>query len=412
MSNRLGHRSVAKSHRSVRAVAAVAAFACAVVPAVVWGAPAGSVPQHAIVATSTPNGEANTTLSSVSCVTATTCFAVGASGDVGSGNVANGGTIANLLTTTFAGRWNGKTFTTLPTPNPLGATSPVMVGVSCTSATNCFAVGDSLPNLYTALVERWNGKTWSIVPSPKPDDVTLNGVSCTSTTFCLAVGTAVEQWNGNTWSIIASPSPPGQPYELEGVSCASRSDCAAVGYFSSPIDGEWLPWFENWNGKRWSSVDIPDPAGPDPQLSDVSCPSRTTCLALGNADTGVLSSTVPWTARWNHNTWSLVSPADFSARSAALDTLSCTSPANCFAVGSFDSPTSDTHPLVERWNGKTWSVVAAAASASATSGLFNGVSCTTSTNCLAVGASVTINEINQTPLVEHWNGKNWATVPS
>ncbi|MGO9873058.1 MAG: hypothetical protein ACLPVY_04590 [Acidimicrobiia bacterium] len=353
-------------------------------------------------------------------MTATTCFAVGASGDVGSGDVANVATIANPLTTTFAGRWNGKSFSILPTPNPAGATSPVLVGVSCTSATNCFAVGDSVPNLYTALVERWNGKTWSIIPTPKPDDITLNAVSCTSANFCLAVGTAVEQWNGKTWSVVGSPSSPGQPYELEGVSCASRSDCAAVGYFSSPTDGEWLPWFENWNGKRWSSVDIPDPAGSDPQLSDVSCPSRTTCLAIGSADDKSLLNppgvgSGPWTARWNHNTWSLASPADFSARNDALDTLSCTSPANCFAVGWFDNATTynlTPYPLVERWSGKTWSVVAAAASVSGTGGMFNGVSCSTSTDCLAVGASVTFNEPNQTPLIEHWNGKNWATVPS
>jgi hypothetical protein len=377
-------------------VAAVGVFACLAGPAVVWGPPAGSVSPRAIVARVTSNGETNTTLSSVSCVSATTCFAVGAS----SGK-------------TFAGRWNGKSFSILPTPNPAGATSRVLLGVSCTSATNCFAVGDSAPNQYVPLVERWNGKIWSIVPTPKPDYITLNlnGVSCASATFCIAVGTAVEQWNGKTWSNIASPSPPGWPRELQGVSCASRVDCSAVGYYSSPIDGEWLPWFEQWNGKRWSIVAGPNPAGPDPQLSDVSCPSRTTCLALGNADTGLLTSTAPWTVRWNHNTWSLVSPADFTARSAALDALSCTSPANCVAVGSFDNPTSDTYPLVERWNGKTWSVVAAAASASGTGGLFNGVSCMTSTDCLAVGASVTFNESNQTALVEHWNGKSWAVVP-
>jgi hypothetical protein len=151
----------------------------------------------------------------------------------------------------------------------------------------------------------------------------------------------------------------------------------------------------------------------------VSCPSRTTCLALGSSNDKSLVNppgvgSGPWTARWNHNTWSLVSPADFNARNDALGTLSCTSPANCFAVGSFDNATSDNatpYPLVERWNGKTWSVVAAAASASGTGGSFNGVSCTTSRDCLAVG-SVIFNEFNQTALVEHWNGKSWAIVPS
>ncbi|MGO9874373.1 MAG: hypothetical protein ACLPVY_11290 [Acidimicrobiia bacterium] len=379
---------------------------------VVWGAPAGSAPPPAIVARLTSNGETTDALNSASCVSATTCFAVGASyGSVyGPPNPASA----------FAGRWNGKSFSISPTPTPAGATSSALVGVSCTSATNCFAVGGSSTKsappgtLGTTLIERWNGKTWSIVPSPPPDYITLNGVSCISATFCIAVGTAVEQWNGKTWSIVASPSPPGQPYELDGVSCASRADCAAVGYYSSPIDGEWLPWFEQWNGKRWSFVAGPNPAGSDPQLSDVSCPSRTTCVAVGSSiDKSLVNppgvGSGPWTTRWNHNTWSLVSPSDFNARSDALDTLSCTSPTNCFAVGSFDNST--TYPLVERWNGKIWSVVAAAASASGTGGLFNGVSCTTSTDCLAVG-SVIFNEFDHTALVEHWNGKSWTIVPS
>ena len=97
--------------------------------------------------------------------------------------------------------------------------------MSCSSATNCFAVGNATKSGSTSiapLVERWNGKAWSIVATPKlstsaHDSSVLNGISCTSTSFCVAAGTlligdssgnftgrktVVEQWNGKSWSIV------------------------------------------------------------------------------------------------------------------------------------------------------------------------------------------------------------------
>ena len=94
------------------------------------------------------------------------------------------------------------------------------------------------------MVERWNGTSWTIASSPNPSGAPssqLAGLSCTSTTNCFAVGnynisgtirTLVEQWNGTSWTIVASPNPSGasQSY-LSGVSCTTGTDCAAAGYY-------------------------------------------------------------------------------------------------------------------------------------------------------------------------------------
>ena len=61
---------------------------------------------------------------------------------------------------------------------------------------NCFAVGGYFVSTMDdsgerTLVEQWNGTTWSIVPSPNQPltvDSVLDGVTCTSTTNCFAVG--------------------------------------------------------------------------------------------------------------------------------------------------------------------------------------------------------------------------------
>jgi len=130
------------------------------------------------------------------------------------------------------------------------------VGVSCTSASSCTAVGNFDPvSHYQTLIEQWNGTVWSIVSSPNTSatqDNLFGGVSCTSASSCTAVGsfyngsydqTLVEQWNGTAWSIVSSPNTSASQDngfgggEIEGgVSCTSMSACAAVGgYFNGSL---------------------------------------------------------------------------------------------------------------------------------------------------------------------------------
>jgi hypothetical protein len=79
------------------------------------------------------------------------------------------------------------------TPNPAGATSSVLSGVSCTAATACTAVGyyGNSSGTQVTLAERWNGSSWAIQPTPNPAGATssvLSGVTCTAATACTAVG--------------------------------------------------------------------------------------------------------------------------------------------------------------------------------------------------------------------------------
>jgi hypothetical protein len=124
---------------------------------------------------------------------------------------------------------------------------------SCTSATNCFAVGDyasattciavgtsypSPPSFWKILTERWNGKTWTVVGGAIPAGVTrttLWGVSCTSATSCFSAGASwknggdqflVERYDGTKWSIACRPNVAGL---LRGMSCTSTTRCVAVG---------------------------------------------------------------------------------------------------------------------------------------------------------------------------------------
>jgi hypothetical protein len=119
--------------------------------------------------------------------------------------------------------------------------------VSCTGPTACTAVGSyNVTSGTKALVERWNGSAWAIQAPPAPTGTVtqLEAVSCTTSTDCVAVGkqhpvglssaTLVEQWNGTTWTIVPSPNRPGTSFDiLLGVSCATSTNCKAVGWAAS-----------------------------------------------------------------------------------------------------------------------------------------------------------------------------------
>ena len=75
--------------------------------------------------------------------------------------------------------------------------------------------------------------------------------------------TLVEHWNGTSWSIVAAPSGSSQS-QLAQVTCPSATSCYAVGhYFDGSADKTLV---EHWNGTSWSIVTSPNPTGATNQL--------------------------------------------------------------------------------------------------------------------------------------------------
>jgi len=146
-----------------------------------------------------------------------------------------------------AERWDGTRWSAERIPAPkgfqLGFTS-----VSCVSATFCTAVGTGgRSGLYEeALVEHWNGERWTRQRVGDREGL-LESVSCPLRDFCVAVGgSAVEIWNGTRWS-LGSATPPRANAEasLSGVTCTSRRVCTAVGGFTE--SGQLFPLVERYS---------------------------------------------------------------------------------------------------------------------------------------------------------------------
>jgi hypothetical protein len=339
-------------------------------------------------------------LSSVACASTTACFAVGSDEAVG-----NELSIAALG---LVDRWDGSSWK-ISTP-PAGGSQSGLRAVSCVSASFCMAVGSSANGASRALVERWNGTRWLVSTTPIPAGTTgnsLRGISCTSSSNCFAVGRSttddqgyrskplIERWNGTDWRVIPSPPTGTNEAGLISVSCAVASRCVAVGSTSQSYT-----LTEHWDGSSWTI----NAAGTNylGYLESVSCATETRCMAVGKSSDW--SST--FARRWNGTTWSTIATPDNPGGSTNdyFTGVSCTAPGACTAVGTY-FPNGDHLPLIERWNGSTWTV----SPSPDPGGFFQdllGVSCATATSCVAVGTK------DFQPLIEEWHGSGWTVATS
>lgn len=272
---------------------------------------------------------AESVLSDVSCTTAARCIAVGAIGDHA----------------TLAEAWNGTAWRVTP-PAPGNQGFPTGLNLVSCSGLTCLALGTF------GLSEAWNGSEWQIIPEHPGNDV-----SCASPGWCMEVGTAcigdpgdcqpisvAALWNGTNWQPIKLPPGTG----LNTVSCTSTSFCMAVGRDTAEI----------WNGTSWRTRKLPGTFGTaGPGITAVSCARPPACMAVGNyvARVGSRDEAFNVAEIWNGTSWRRLPTA---GPGGGLTDVSCTSKSRCMAVGLSPARAAGTNVLAERWNGRRWHLLA------------------------------------------------------
>ena len=309
-------------------------------------------------------------------------------------------------------RWSIQT-----TPHPAKSEASKLSGVSCTSSVACTAVGFNDEGGDKSLAERWNGTEWSIqsVVQPSAEFSELKDVSCTSSAACTAVGSEgyprvplAESWNGTEWSLQTTPSPKAEYSELTSVSCTSSTACTAVGIYGYPL----TMFTERWNGTEWSIQAIGNPSGAkQTRLYDVSCVSSEACTAVGayESSAGFYGGLAE---RWNGAEWSQQEiPSPTGAILSELAGVSCESTTECIAVGGYESSSNVKLTLAERWNGTKWSIQTIPTPPAAKgSSVMLSVACSSAPACTAVGEYyLTASGTGQksATLSEFWNGTEW-----
>ena len=305
----------------------------------------------------------------------------------------------------LAERWDGARWSIEATPKPRGAKTALLFEVSCATRSACIAVGSSTgrTGVTFPLAERWDGRRWSTLRTIAGGTGVsyLGAVSCTSRTDCIAVGYAgnaagtvgaaiAERWNGFSWVRLRPPRPDAATATfLSGISCTSSRLCVAVG-FSVGSDRIGRPLAERWDGSRWSIERTPSPrAATQVQLAGVSCVAGGTCMAAGffGIVTGIQ---VMLAERRSGSRWSIGRTRyPDGARAVGFAGVSCATARSCTAVGSFENATGLDDALIERWDGTNWMLQPMPARAGTISSSLMGVSCSSVGHCTAVGSSLT-----------------------
>jgi hypothetical protein len=248
----------------------------------------------------------------VSCLSARSCVVVGAY--TGSGGFGNA----------LADIWNGRTWKQTRPPAPRGAFISSLSAVSCTSATFCVADGLYFNKAGGGvLIDWWNGKTWSRMQGLAPKGTTdsyLNAVSCVSAKACFAVGAAAtakglrsvaEWWNGQHWALTTVPWPNGTTNPgLTGVSCVAANRCVAAGisgFNTMGIGDTGRAAAFTWNGKAWAATAVGAPSrGNASSFNVVTCRTATFCVAVGQVGPVDSVDGTGLSGFWNAKRWRLV----------------------------------------------------------------------------------------------------------
>jgi hypothetical protein len=251
---------------------------------------------------------------------------------------------------------------------------------------------------------------WNAVLSPRVGaEGNLTAVSARSATDAWAVGqyegidslqrTLVEHWDGSQWSVVASSSPGAEFNILQGVSADASIDAWAVGY-QTDATGKNQPLIEHWDGSSWSQSTSPSVNASGGELSGVAAVSPNDVWAVG--DVTVLDAhnqfhnQSPLIEHWNGSTWTVMSGAAIPAPSAgssaynALSAVAALAPNNIWAVGEDNAPGQQgpgqyaMQALVEHWDGAHWSLMPAA-SPNPNGNALTGIAAISASDIWAVG---------------------------
>lgn len=179
-----------------------------------------------------PGNYSMVVINSVSCASASSCMVVGWYNYQPS----NSGAVHQ----TWAMSWDGSSWSSVSSPN-VGTDNNEFESVSCVSASSCVAVGTVRNSSFIleTLTMTWDGTAWTAATSPSHGENGnyLKSVSCASATSCVTVGwanatngdeTVVLNWDGSAWTQVTSPNGL-YSNNLKGVSCVNSSWCIGAG---------------------------------------------------------------------------------------------------------------------------------------------------------------------------------------
>ncbi len=287
---------------------------------------------------------------------------------------------------------------------PLGITAPFSgtgEALSCQSLASCTILGQTLGRTgVLPLAGAWQPAGAALTKQQPPSRSSLgnqlDGLSCLPTT-CVGVGSVNNGINSTlrridvlssagVWSTTLLPAAHRGANVLFSVSCPTTTSCTAVG---TTATGARVAQTHSsittitLGAQGFASaaaVTHPTPGTVD-SLTSVSCPTPTWCVAVGTTFGGAGKQWTPLLEVFNGSSW-IQQPVN-GLTSGYLLGVSCTAPQSCVAIGSTNAlANSSTKPIVitktpQGWNGQVLPRPGVT---------LNAISCVASQVCMAVGS--------------------------
>jgi hypothetical protein len=332
----------------------------------VWTPVAAPLPTNAAA-------EPSAELTSVTCVAAGSCVAVG-------GYSAKKSEGSGLAETLSGGVWTPRQVSSATLSNFL------FTAVTCPAAGSCVAVGEGSSGIggLSGVIGTLSGGTWTVTEVSLPPSAPagalelLNAVTCPAVGSCVAVGgyavlgaksiveeglidtLAAGQWTVTTAPLGSKKSAHDLGF-LGSVACSAVGSCVAGGSIANKSGKKSSGLLEGLSNGTWAPVAVPLPADALPgQFSNfnaVTCPAAGTCVAVSSY-TDASGNQQGLIETMTGGTWTATEapvPANAAADPlAGLDGISCPSAGACVAVGGYFDSSVAQQGLVDTLSGGTW----------------------------------------------------------
>ncbi|MHB8318151.1 MAG: hypothetical protein ACYDEP_02805 [Acidimicrobiales bacterium] len=280
---------------------------------------------------STPSGE----LSAISCASATACVASGYTNGPAAWTIGSTATLTQLPIPSAQ----------IGSPYPVSFNTSDTIPTACPTATSCVALAPLSNNLAhgSAINVIWqDGSTWSVANVAtniqqygQSMSVLPTGISCPTATTCYATlqtngnysYAATLDYNGSSWQITSATPIGSSGTRVAGIACPNATSCYAPaqdGYGKPPV-------VETLAGGKWTAITTPLPTGAtNGTLTAIMCPTATTCYATGYVNSSGYD--VPLVDTLANGSWTAQTPAlPAGTSSYSLNAVSCTSTTACIA---------------------------------------------------------------------------------
>ena len=295
-----------------------------------------------------------------------------------------------------------------------------ITSVVCSTTRNCVAIGTQ-PYGSTVgsigVTTSDGGSTWASTPILRGVKY-LQALACPATRTCVAVGSnplgngdrgaVLRTLNGGrTW--VLAPALPKGVGRLVDVSCPTKTFCMAVGVTSSITRAVGV--ISNDAGRSWRTVRLPKG---EEDLSLVTCTTRRYCIAegemeatIGDPQSGNRLSIITTTNRgsaWKQSSFSTSNAAPIGI--PTFSGLTCATPTHCLIVG--DAAPGDGSPsgmiASSTDRGASWTFHAVPPGTT----FLNAISCGSSTQCAVAGGGIEARGgIDRDILTTTDAGKSW-----